>query len=122
MSRPPRPARTYPRSARVNEVVRESIADELERMNDPRLALVTITGCDVAPDLRTAKVYFGALDQSPAEVAEALQHAAPHLRAVLGREVRMKYLPRLEFLPDPAIESGRRVEDILRSIRSEDGE
>ena len=122
MSRPARPARTYPRSARVNEVVRESIADELERMNDPRLSLVTITGCDVAPDLRTAKVYFGALDQVPAEVAEALQHAAPHLRAVLGREVRMKYLPRLEFFPDPAIEAGQRVEDILREIHAEGGE
>ncbi len=123
MSRPQRPPRKFPRSARVNEVVRESIADELERMNDPRLSLVTITGCDVAPDLRTAKVYFAALGkqaEAAAEVGEALQHAAPHLRAVLGREVRLKYLPRLEFLLDPAIESGQRVEEILRSLHTED--
>ena len=89
-------------------------------MNDPRLSLVTITGCDVAPDLRTAKVWFAALNQAPDEVAEALNHAAPHLRAVLGREVRLKYLPKLEFLPDPAIESGRRVEDILRTLHTDE--
>ena len=122
MSRPARPARKYPRSVRVNEVVREVLADELERMNDPRLSLVTITGCDVAPDLRTAKVYFAALGKAPDDVADALRHAAPHLRAVLGRQVRMKYLPRLEFLLDPAIESGRRVEEILRSIGTEGAE
>jgi len=37
VSRPNQSARKYPRSARVNEVVREALADELERMNDPRL-------------------------------------------------------------------------------------
>jgi len=115
-----RPVRKYPRSARVNEVVREVIADELERMNDPRLSMVTVTGCDVAPDLRTAKIYFAALNQPVDEVTEALTHAAPHLRRVLGQQVRLKYLPRLDFLLDPAIESGQRVEDILRSLRTED--
>ena len=47
MARPTSPRR-YPRMARVNEVVREALADELERLNDPRLGLVTITGVDVS--------------------------------------------------------------------------
>ena len=119
MSRPNPSARKYPRTARVNEVVREVLAEELERMNDPRLSLVTITGVDVAPDLRQARVYYAALGRSDDEVVTALRAAAPHLRAVLGNEVRMKYLPRLEFFLDPAIEQGQRVEDILRSLRGE---
>jgi ribosome-binding factor A len=49
--------RRYPRMARVNEVVREAIGDELERLNDPRLGLVTVTGVDVSADLRHATVY-----------------------------------------------------------------
>ena len=119
MSRPNQSPRKYPRSARVNEVVREALADELERMNDPRLSMVTITGVDVAPDLRQARVYYAALGRTDEEVVTALRAAAPHLRSVLGREVRLKYLPRLEFHLDPAIEQGQRVEDILRSLRGE---
>ena len=119
MSRPNHSARKYPRTARVNEVVREVLADELERMNDPRLSMVTVTGVDVARDLRLARVYYAALDRPDDEVVTALRAAAPHLRAALGREVRLKYLPRLEFDLDPAIEQGQRVEDILRSLRGE---
>ncbi len=53
--------------ARVNEVVRETIADELERLSDPRLGLVTVTGVDVSPDLRHATVYYSALDSRRAQ-------------------------------------------------------
>jgi ribosome-binding factor A len=48
--------RKYPRTARVNEVVREVLAEELERLSDPRLGLVTVTSVDVSPDLRHATV------------------------------------------------------------------
>jgi ribosome-binding factor A len=116
VSRSAHPSRRYPRSARVNEVVREALADELERMNDPRLSMVTITGVAVAPDLRQAKVYYAALGRHDEQIDVALRSAAPHLRGVLGREVRLKYLPRLEFLLDPAIEEGQRVEDIIREL------
>jgi ribosome-binding factor A len=54
---PKRTARPYPRRARVNEIVREVLADEIERLSDPRLGLVTVTGVDVSPDLRHATVY-----------------------------------------------------------------
>ena len=70
MSRHQQSPRKYPRSARVNEVVREALADELERMNDPRLSMVSITGVDVAPDLRQARVYYAALGRSDDEVVK----------------------------------------------------
>jgi ribosome-binding factor A len=108
--------RRYSRTLRVNEVVRECLADELERMSDPRLALVTITGVDVSPDLRHATVWYAALGRHEPELVSALSACAPHLRAVLGREVRLKYLPRLHFREDPAIETGARVEEIIRGL------
>ena len=100
-------------------MVRETLADELERMSDPRLEMVTITGVDVSPDLRHATVWFAKLGTHDRRRGDALAAAAPHLRATLGRQVRLKYLPRLQFREDPAIESGQRVEEILRELHRE---
>ncbi|HEY7137410.1 MAG TPA: 30S ribosome-binding factor RbfA [Acidimicrobiia bacterium] len=115
MTRHQHGTRRYPRSARVNEVVREVIADEVERLSDPRLELVTVTGVEVSGDLREATVYYSALGSSD-EAAVGLRSAASHLRAVLGREVRMKYLPRLSFREDPGVVQGRRVDEIIRDL------
>ncbi len=91
--------RRYPRTARINEVVREVLAEELERMSDPRLSMVTVTGVDVTRDLRQAKVYYAALGREDEGIEVALRKAAPHLRGVLGRQVRLKYLPELQLHP-----------------------
>jgi ribosome-binding factor A len=110
--------RHYPRTARVNEVVLETLADEVERLSDPRLGFVTLTGVKVSPDLRHAIVYYSVLgsDEQHEETRTALRRAAPHLRAVLGRQVRLKYLPDLAFREDPAIAQGQRVEEIIRGL------
>jgi ribosome-binding factor A len=118
--------RRYERTARVNEVVREVLADELERLSDPRLGFVTVTGVEVTPDLRQATVYYSALAPAGAdaeaeaeaarETADALRSATPHLQAEIGRQVRMKYTPHLVFREDPAIRMGERVDEILRRL------
>lgn len=110
--------RRYPRTARVNEVVLETLAEELERLSDPRLGFVTLTGVEVTPDLREATVYYSVLGPSEQHEAtsKALRSAGSHLRAVLGQQVRMKYLPRLSFRVDPAIAAGQRVEEIIRDL------
>ena len=117
-------AKRYPRTARVNEVMLEVLADELERMSDPRLELVTLTGVDVSRDLAHAKVYYSTLtatavdgrESIPDDVATALQAAGSHLRGVVGRQMRIRQVPRLTFWLDPGIVSGKRIEDILREI------
>src|SRR5689334_13322330 len=114
----------YPRTARVNEVMLEVLADELERMSDLRLELVTFTGVDVSRDLAHAKVYYStltatAVDQRasiPEEADAALQAAGSHLRGVVGRQMRIRQVPRLTFTVDPGITSGQRIEDLLREI------
>jgi ribosome-binding factor A len=120
--------------ARVNEVVREAIGDELERLSDPRIGLVTVTGVDVSADLRQATVYYSALgraDKRGTVVPElgpeqrvatqaALEAAAPHLRASLGRQVRLKYTPQLTFREDPSILAGNRIEAIIRDLHRDD--
>ncbi len=112
-----RPART-PRMRKVNELLREVIADEVQNLQDPRIGFVTITGVDTSPDLRNARVYFSVLgtDEEVEETRKGLQHAAPHLQEEIGRQVRMKYIPKLRFEVDEAVERGMRMEKLLRDL------
>jgi ribosome-binding factor A len=120
-------AKKYPRTARVNEVMLEVLADELERMSDPRLELVTLTGVDVTRDLAYAKVYYSTLAAAAAEVpagfaenaGDALLSATPRLRDLVGRQMRIRQVPKITFVPDPGILAGQRIEEILRGIHHE---
>lgn len=105
------------RMLRVNSTIREVLADEIERMNDSRLEFVSITAVDTSPNLRNATVFVDVLGENDQEDAlAALRGAAKRLQATLGRQVRMKYTPALEFEIDPGVISGRRIEAILRDL------
>jgi ribosome-binding factor A len=109
--------------ARVGRVVQEVLGDELERIDDPRLELVTVTGVRVEPGMRHAVVWFSSLSMGdPEGVAVALGEHRVRLQAAVGRQVRLKRTPELSFVPDPAIATGSRVEELLRGLDSqEDG-
>ena len=109
------------RMLRVNSTIREVLADEIERMSDSRLELVSVTAVDTSPNLRQATVYIDVLGEDDREDAlRALKGAAKRLQAVIGREVRMKYTPTLEFELDPAVTGGQRIEEILRGLKEEE--
>jgi ribosome-binding factor A len=109
-------ARRYPRTARVNHVVHDVVADELERIDDDRLGLTTVTGVEVEPDLRHATVWLSSLSS---ESEQALGQHRVRLQAAIARQMRMKRTPELRFRADPAVESGQRVEDILRGLEED---
>ena len=111
-----------PRMRKVNESLREVIADEVTRLTDPGLGFVTITGVETSPDLRSAIVFYSAMgdrDQQ-GETAAALGRSASHLQAAVASQVRLKYTPRLRFEVDQAIETGLRISEVLRHL-DEDG-
>jgi ribosome-binding factor A len=109
------------RTERVGEECREVIAEEVQRLKDPRVGFVTITGVKVSPDLRSARVYYTSFGDEAARAGTraALRSARSHLRAVLGREVRLKFLPDLEFEEDRSLEAGRRIDELLDQIHQE---
>lgn len=113
-------SRGYPRTWRVNELLHHAIANEIERLADAdeRLRLATVMSVDVTPDLRGAVVYIGVL---PQETEEALEEHRPRIQQVLAHKVRLKRTPKLRFVADPAVETGERVEEILRRLRQERG-
>lgn len=112
---------SYPRSRRLNAIVQEVLAEEVERLTDPRLAMVTVTGVSVAPDMRHAIVFFSTLDLSDLPQAQAgLQAAAPRLRTAIGREVRIKFTPELQFVPDQGVVQGERIDALLRELATKE--
>jgi ribosome-binding factor A len=117
--RAPHGTHRYPRSARVNELLREVLAEALERLADADngLALLTVTAVQADPDLRRARVLFASLSD-PAR--EAVEKVRPRLQAAIGAQVRFKRTPQLSFDADPAVATGERVEDILRRLRADE--
>ncbi len=122
MSRPQRrrptatSAHKYPRTARMGELLREVIAEELERIGDERLELVAITSIDVDPELNRAFVYYDAYhgEAADAETTQALLDHRVRLQAAIGRQVRARKTPILDFRPDNVIRSAERIEQVLR--------
>ena len=115
---------TSPFLRRVNESLKEAIADEVTYLTDPGLGFVTITGVDTAPDLRSARVYYSVLgDEAQRESTQAaLERAAGHLRGAVGKRVRLKYLPELRFLVDASIEEGLKIDRLLQELADERSE
>jgi len=109
----------YPRMARVNEVLREVLAEELERLGDvdDDLRLLTVTAVATAADLRQATVYLASLS---APASEALAAQRVHLQHHIARQVRLKRTPQLTFAEDPAVIGGSRIEAALRRLRTAD--
>ncbi len=108
---------TYPRALRVNQVLRQVVAEELERLADAdELPMVTVTSVDVAPDLRTAVIYLASLSE---ETAVVLEERRKHLQKLIGLQMTIKRTPRLTFQADPAIVAGSRVEELLRGLQRE---
>jgi ribosome-binding factor A len=110
--------RQYPRAARINEVLREVLAEAIERLadHDERFALLTITAVNSDPDLRRATVMFSSLSE---DARTALSEVRLRLQAQIAAQVRLKRTPQLAFTSDPAVATGARIEEILRHIRDE---
>ncbi len=118
------PTKGWSRQDRVNEALREVIADELAVIDDDRLQLVTVTGIRVDPDFRRALVWFSALSTlsaaDPTEVVGVLAEYRVRLQRAVARQLRLKRTPELMFQPDPAIAVGTRVEEVIRSLQESD--
>lgn len=111
-------ARRYPRMARVNELLREILGDELERLDVDELDFLTVTGVDCAADLRHATVYFDGPGGPETDEAtmEALEEVRRRLQHAIAAQARLKHTPELRFEPDPAVRAGEHIDAVLRSV------
>jgi ribosome-binding factor A len=117
--RRPSGARHYPRTARLNELLREIAADTLERLDDERLGMLTVTGVEVDAALDRAVVYYSSLaelDPADDDTAEALDRARREVQRQIGRQARVRRTPEVVLRADAVIEEAARIEEILRGL------
>ena len=96
-------------------------------LRDPRLAWVSVTRVEVAPDLREARVLYSCMPETEAdrhreEVQENLERASGYLRKLLGSRLTLRTVPRLEFVHDDSLEHGDHISRLLRSLDPGDGD
>ncbi len=108
------------RQLRVGEELRHALAWILERgdIRDPGLGgvAVTVTEVRVSPDLRNATAFVMPLGGGESEdVVAALNRAAPFLRRKMGKAVKLKYLPGLNFIADQSFDQAGRIHDLLKA-------
>ena len=108
---------TFKRSERISDQMKREIADILMRkIKDPRIGFVTVTGVDVAQDLKNAKVFVSVYGGDKEESLKGLKSATPFIRSELGKRIRMRCIPEILFRYDGTVEQGAHIMELLRSI------
>lgn len=111
----------YQRSERVGELLTEVIADVLrEDIRDPRVSAVTITAAKVTKDLRQARIYFtilGGATENKDAVLAGLKSALGFIRARIGKQLKLRFVPAIEFFYDDSVDEAERIEKLLRQVK-----
>jgi ribosome-binding factor A len=114
-------AADHHRSDRVAAAMREEIAIFLANdVKDPRImGLVTVTAVEITRDLRHAKVFVSVLgsDSQRAATFEGLNNVASHLRGRVGRALRLRVAPEIEFRNDESVAHAAHIEQLLAQVR-----
>lgn len=110
----------YQRADRVGDLLLEVISELLRKeIRDPRLGAVTLTAAKVSKDLRHARIYFNILGEreKKAEVLAGLKSATGFIRAKIGKEMRLRFVPTIEFSYDETEDEARRIDHLLRQVK-----
>lgn len=93
------------------------LANEIK---DPDIHFVTVTACKVTNDLSFAKIYVTVFDEEKKDsTLKALKNASGFLRSKLCERIDIRHIPELEFVYDESIAYGKKIENIIEKIHSE---
>ena len=108
------------RAVRVgDQILREIALLLLERVKDPRVRDVTVTGISLSNDLKLARVYYSVMgNENAAERAQSgLDRAKGFIKREIGLRMSLRYIPQITFVHDPTLESGSRMDRVFKKIR-----
>lgn len=111
------------RLARIAELLKEEIGLIIHNnMKDPRIGFTTVTGVDVSPDIKVAKVSVGVLgnQKEKAQTIKTLEQSKGFIQGEIGRRLRMKNTPTLIFLLDESAETSIRISKIIEKIHKDE--
>ena len=113
----PKSRHTFARTDRLAETIRAIVATEIERLDDDRLELVTVTGVQVDGSYATARVFYSALlaeqEGRLDDVADALEDLRWPIQKAVNRAVRAKRTPQIDFALDEVLNEALRIDDIV---------
>jgi ribosome-binding factor A len=102
---------------RLAQEAREKIATILlTEFSDPRLSMVTVTGCEVSVDRSVCKVWVAAPADSYEEVMAGLASAKGRIRSLLGRSLTWRVTPELIFAIDRSTDEAMRIAEALKNV------
>lgn len=104
------------RKLRIQDQLREEISIIIQReLRDPGIGFVTVVEVKMSEDLRLAKVYYSVYgsDEDWQKTKEALERSKGYIKFLLGKRIRIKYMPELAFFPDRSYERMLKIEAIL---------
>lgn len=95
---------------KVDEQARETIANILLfDVSDPRLELVTITGCKVSFDRAYCDVYYSVEPERYEEVSAAFESSKGHIRSLMAKKLDWKQSPELRFHVDETVDAAEKL-------------
>ena len=101
-------------SRKINERAREALANILlYEVSDPRLHLVTVTGCEVSFDRSYCNVFYAAEPGRYQEAADGFEAASGRIRSLMGRSLSWRVTPELRFLLDPSLDEAQRISEAI---------
>ena len=106
------------RQGRINDEFQNQVALILRDVKDPRVsgAFISVTGAEVTPDLKYAKVYYSALMGDKKEVKRGLTSSAGFIRGQIAKRIKLRITPEITFIEDGSIEYGAKISKILEGI------
>ena len=113
---------TAQRPERVQEALRQEISKIVHNeLKDPRLGFMTITKVELTKDLRYAKIYFSVLGEPKDKklALKGLNSAKGYIKNLISRNVKLRFIPEIEFKVDDALEHTKLIYDILDKIKRE---
>ncbi len=110
------------RTSRVGETLRSAMAEVFRHdLQDSRLALISVTGVEVSPDLHFARVFLSGLDEEETKsIVGDLNAQRGRIRHFLGQRIRLRFTPELDFRYDETPARAGRIETLLQQIKSKD--
>lgn len=105
----------------ASDLMKEISKILLTEIKDEDLQRVTITYATVTNDLSFAKVYFTTLDDYKKDkVIKDMNNAASYFRTELAGRLNIRHIPEIKFIYDESIEYGKKIENIIEKINSEE--
>jgi ribosome-binding factor A len=112
-------------SSQFREEIYAIISKQLRNKHPELSAIISVTQADVAPDLKSAKIYISIYDTNEERKEKSfllLKENAGYIRHELSQVLHIRTVPELSFILDGSMEYGAKIDKLLEQldIKSED--